>query len=272
MSTAGSPPPDVGVTSAATNHAAAFFDLDRTLIAGSSAFVFARAARRAGFVPASQFLRSTFGAIRFRLAGASDETTGAVRDQMLGSVTGLAQHDMVSLNETVLPELLGMIRPEARALLEQHHAAGRSTYIVSASPVEIVEPLARALDMTAGIGTVGEVVDGRYTGRLRGPFCYGPGKAEAIVAIAAARGIDLERSYSYSDSASDLPMMEIVGHPVAINPDGRLARVARERGWPVVIFSQRTKAVVRRTGTVVAASVVAAVSYALGINRGSRRH
>lgn len=267
MSIAGTPTPEVG----GSGGSAAFFDLDRTLIAGSSAFVFARAARRAGFVPASQFLRSTAKAIRFRLSGASDETTEAVRDQMLGSVTGLAQHDLVSLNESVLPELLGMIRPEARNLLEQHHAAGRSTYIVSASPVEIVEPLARALDMTGGIGTVGEVVDGRYTGRLRGPFCYGPGKAEAVRAIAAARGLDLERSYSYSDSASDLPMMEIVGHPVAVNPDGRLARAARERGWPVVVFSQRTKTVVRRTSTLAAAMLVAAVSYVIGLNRGSRR-
>jgi len=251
--------------------AAAFFDLDRTLIAGSSAFVFARAARRAGFVPAADFVRSTVRAIRFRLSGASDETTGAVRDQMLGAVTGLSQHDLISLNETVLPELLGMIRPEARALLEQHHAAGRSTYIVSASPVEIVEPLARALDMTAGIGTVGEVADGRYTGRLRGPFCYGPGKAEAIRSIASAQAIDLERSYSYSDSASDLPMMEIVGHPVAVNPDARLSRTARERGWPVVIFSQRTKIVVRRAGTAAALAAALVAGFVAGLRRGSRR-
>lgn len=247
--------------------AAAFFDLDRTLIAGSSAFVFARAARRAGYLPLADFLRSSARAIRFRLSGASDATTDAVRDQMLGAVAGLAQHDLISLNETVLPELLGMIRPEAHGLLERHHAAGRSTYIVSASPVEIVEPLARALDMTAGIGTVGEVVDGIYTGRLDGPFCYGHGKAEAIRAIAASRAIDLERSYSYSDSASDIPMMEIVGHPVAVNPDGRLARTARERGWPVVIFSQRTKTVVRRTTTMVAMFGMTVVGYLFGSRR-----
>lgn len=251
-----------------TTRRAAFFDLDRTLIAGASAFVFARAAREAGYLTTQDFLRDAVKAIQFRLSGSTDEMTDAVRDQMLAAVGGRQQSDLVSLNEAVLPELLGMIRPEARNLIEQHHAAGRDTYIVSASPVELVEPLARALDMTGGIGTVSEVVDGVYTGRLAGPFCYGAGKALAITDLAKNEGIDLEKSWGYSDSSSDLPMLEIVGHPVAVNPDATLSRVARERGWPVVVFSQRTKTVVRRSTAASAAIAIAVLAYSLGVRRG----
>jgi phosphoserine phosphatase len=164
----------------------------------------------------------------------------------------------------VLPELLGLIRPEARALIEQHRNAGRETWIVSASPIEIVEPLAIALEMTGGIGTRGEVEDGVYTGRLAGPFCYGPGKAEAIVDIAAERNINLAESWSYSDSMSDVPMMELVGNAVAVNPDAQLSALARSRGWPIVVFAQRSKMLVRRTTTVTAALIGMAITYSLG--------
>ena len=117
---------------------------------------------------------------------------------------------------------------------------------MSASPVELVEPLAKALGMTAGIGTVSAIADGVYTGELAGPFCYGPGKVEAIVDLAKWENFDLGQCYAYSDSASDLPMLEAVGHPVAVNPDAKLERIARHNGWPIVVFSKRTKAVVRR--------------------------
>lgn len=251
-----------------TTRSAAFFDLDRTLIAGSSAFVFARAAREAGLVSVRDFLGDATKAIKFRLTGASDDTSHNVRDRILQAVQGVRQSDLEELNEIVLPQLLAMIRPEARALLDQHRDAGRDTYIVSASPVEIVAPLAHALELTGGIGTVGEVVDGVYTGQLTGPFCYGVGKAEAIASIAADKFIDLERSYSYSDSMSDLPMMELVGHPVAVNPDPALRRIARERGWPIVQFSQRTKAAIRRTSTVSAIATALVLSYLAGKRRG----
>ena len=118
---------------------------------------------------------------------------------------------------------------------------------MSASPLEIVEPLAHALGMTGGIGTRGQIVDGMYNGVLEGPFCYGEGKVEAIRELARWEGLDLAQCYAYSDSASDLPMLQAVGHPVAVNPDGRLERHARRNGWPIVHFSQRTKLVIRRT-------------------------
>ena len=253
------------------NSTAAFFDLDRTLIAGSSAFVFARAARDAGHIRTTDFVRDAAQALWFKLVGSSENSIISVRERMLSAVGGMRQADLIALNELVLPELLGLIRPEARAVLDQHHAAGRETWIVSASPVEIVEPLAVALSMTGGIGTRSEVVDGHYTGRLDGPFCYGPGKAEAIAALAAERGIDLANSWSYSDSVSDIPMMEVVGHAVAVNPDQQLAEVARTRGWPVVAFSQRSKMLVRRSSSLTAVASALLVAYSLGLRHGRRR-
>ena len=160
---------------------------------------------------------------------------------------------------------MAKVRPEALRLLEQHRHAGRATYIVSASPIELVEPLAKALGMTAGIGTRSAIVDGVYTGELDGPFCYGPGKVEAIEQIARWEGLDLDQCWAYSDSASDLPMLDAVGHPVAVNPDAKLERVAGQRGWPVVVFSKRTKAVIRRTTQGVGAIGLAAGGFAGGI-------
>jgi HAD superfamily hydrolase (TIGR01490 family) len=183
----------------------------------------------------------------------------------------MQQSDLVGLNEIVLPELLGLIRPEARALLEQHHRAGRETWIVSASPIELVEPLATALGMTGGIGTRAEVDNGIYTGRLVGPFCYGEGKAEAISRLATERGINLAESWSYSDSMSDIPMMEIVGHAVAVNPDAELAVLSRTRGWPVVIFAQRSKTLIRRSTTATLMSAGIVIAYSLGLRQGRKR-
>jgi len=243
---------------------AAFFDLDRTLIAGSSAFIMGRTARAAGLVPTRQFARDIASAVVFKLRGGSDKKSDEVRDRVLGAVTGMRQDDLMALNAEVLPKLLAKIRPEARRLLDLHRRAGRSTYIVSAAPVEIVEPLALALGMTAGIGTRSEVTDGVYNGRLTGPFCYGEGKVVAMEEAARWDGLDLHQCYGYSDSASDLPMLQAVGHPVAVNPDARLARHARAHGWPIVHFSQRTKSVIRRSFAAAAATGIAAGSFAAG--------
>lgn len=251
---------------------AAFFDLDRTLIAGSSAFTLALAARAMQMMPTRELLRDAVTAATFKFRG--DHDRGAAdnaRARILGFVRGQRQDDLLALNERVLPVLLGKIRPEARRLVDIHRHAGRGTFIVSAAPQEIVEPLARALGMTGGIGTRGEVVDGVYTGELDGPFCYGEGKVEAIRRIALFDGFDLRQCYAYSDSSSDLPMLDAVGHPVAVNPDSKLERHARLHGWPVVIFSQRTKTVIRRTATGIATAGLAAGTFAAGIEVGVRR-
>lgn len=248
-------------------NAAAFFDLDRTLISGASAFHFGIAAWRNKMIPTRELVQDGINALMFRLSGASDEKSEAVRDRILHAVQGAHQADLISLNEQIIPRVLEKVRPESKGLLDMHHEADRDTYIVSASPQELVEPLARSLGMTGGIGTQSEVVDGVYTGRLDGPFVYGEGKAEAIAKIAAEKGYDLRLCYGYSDSASDLPMLEMLGHPVAVNPDAPLQTVARQRGWPIVIFSRRTKAVVRTTTALTSAAGLAGATYLLG-----RRH
>jgi len=256
---------------ASTGPSAAFFDLDRTLISGSSTWVFGVAAWKAGLIAKRQFVRDAAAALLFRFSGASDETSHGVRDRILGAVQGVRNDALVGLNTDIVPKLMERVRPEARQLVDMHRHAGRATYIVSASPVELVNPLAAAMGMTGGIGTVSEIVDGVYTGRLAGPFCYGEGKVDAITELARWEGLDLAQCYAYSDSASDLPMMESVGHPVAVNPDNRLERVALRRGWPIVIFSRRTKAVVRRTSQGVGATSLAIGSFVAGAKYGARR-
>ncbi len=243
---------------------AAFFDLDRTLISGSSAFVLGVAAWRGKLVPTHQFVRDAFSALTFVIAGADDDTSHGVRDRILGAVKGVRLDDLVALNADIVPKLLDRVRPESQRLIEQHREAHRATYIVSASPVELVEPLARALGMTAGIGTRSEIVDGTYTGELTGPFCYGEGKVEAIRELARWEGFDLDQCWAYSDSASDLPMLQAVGHPVAVNPDAKLERVAGQHGWPIVVFRKRTKSVIRRTTQAVGAAGLAAAGFAGG--------
>lgn len=259
-----------GVASAGPS--AAFFDLDRTLISGSSMFALARAARAAGLVPVRQFASDARKALAFTLRGADDDTSAGVRERILGAVRGVRQDDVLALNTEIIPRLLGRIRPEARQLVDRHRHAGRATYIVSASPKELVAPLAVALGMTGGIGTISEVVDGVYTGRLAGPFCYGEGKVDAIQELARWDGLDLAQCYGYSDSASDLPMLQAVGHPVAVNPDAKLGRFAAANGWPVVEFSRRTKSVIRRTTAAVGAVGIAASSFAAGWKAHAARH
>ncbi|MFP5309827.1 MAG: HAD family hydrolase [Actinomycetes bacterium] len=252
-----------------TEHAkaAAFFDLDRTLISGSSVFDFGVIAWRHKMIPTGDLLRDAANAVAFRLSGATDEKSEAVRDRILTAVEGGQQADLIALNEEIIPRLLTKVRPESKGLVEMHHEAGRDCYIVSASPIELCEPLARALGMEGAIATRSAVADGVYTGELDGPFVYGEGKAEAIEKLAAEKGYDLRLSFSYSDSASDLPMLEMVGHPVAVNPDGPLEAVAHQRGWPIVIFSRRTKQVVKSTTAVAGAVALAGATYGLG-----RRH
>ena len=245
---------------------AAFFDLDRTLISGASALPFGIEAWRQGLASGADLGRWAIAAISFKLTGDKGESTDAKGD-LLSGMGGSSVRALESVGAAVMPKLVARVRPEARKLLKMHHEAARDTWIVSASPHEIVEPLARSLGMTGAIGTRMKVVAGHYTGELDGPFVYGVGKVEALEKLSSDLGYDLERSYAYSDSVSDLPMLKMVGHPVAVNPDSELERVAHERGWPVVIFARRTKRAVAMTvmGTLGAAAATGA--YALG-----RRH
>jgi HAD superfamily hydrolase (TIGR01490 family) len=250
--------------------AAAFFDLDRTLIAGASTFVFGLVAWRRKLIPTSDILGDAATALSFRLTGGNDDQSDMVRDRILEAVKGRRREDVTVLNDDILPRLLKSVRPETRQVVERHHDAGRDTYIVSASPVEIVSPLAGALGMTGAIGTEAEVVDGAYTGRLLSEFCYGEGKAERVRKLAQEKGYDLRLCYAYSDSRSDLPLLELVGHPVAVNPDGTLRRTARSANWPVVHFARKAKITATAVASGAAVAGLGAGLYALGRVQGGR--
>jgi HAD superfamily hydrolase (TIGR01490 family) len=249
-------------------NSAAFFDLDRTLISGASAFPFGVEAWRQGLAGNADVARWAISAIAFKLLGDKGNATDDLKGDFLSRIAGSSVAALEMVGNAVLPRLGARVRPESRNLIKMHHESGRDTWIVSASPHEIVEPLARSLGMTGAIGTQGRVVAGHYTGELEGPFVYGAGKVDAIEKLAADRGYDLERSYAYSDSISDLPMMELVGHPVAVNPDSELDSVAHERGWPVVIFARKTKRAIAVSALGTVAASTAAAAYALGRKHG----
>jgi len=247
---------------------AAFFDLDRTLISGSSTFTFGVAAWRASLLGSRRMTGDAVRALSFRLFGASDERSASTRDRLLDAIRDVPEEDLAALNGVILPRLVEQVRPESHELIEMHRAAGREQWIVSASAQGIVEPLAHAIGMTGGIGTRIAVRDGVFTGELDGPFVYGEGKVEAIRTIARERHYDLERCYAYSDSISDRPMLELVGHPVAVNPDRALEALARSRGWPIVLFARRAKRII--TASTLAGGVLglAASAYGYGLQRG----
>ena len=248
--------------------AAAFFDLDRTLISGSSTFTFGVAAWRASLLASRQLTGDAVRALSFRLFGASDERSASTRDRLLGAIRDVPEADLAALNGVILPRLVEQVRPESRELIEMHRNAGREQWIVSASAQGIVDPLAHAIGMTGGIGTRVAVRDGVYTGDLDGPFVYGEGKVEAIRTIARERHYDLERCFAYSDSISDQPMLELVGHPVAVNPDRALEALARSRGWPVVIFARRAKRILTASTVVGSVLGLAIGAYGYGLHRG----
>lgn len=217
---------------------AAFFDLDKTLIAGSSAMPFARAARAHGLITRWQMIGWARDHFRYRLKGATDEETSQVLTAARESIMGSRREMIERMWPEILAEVLTRIYPQVLAEVHRHQDEGRPTYIVSAAASGMVEFLAGILGMDGGIGTRYMVVDGRYTGELDGPFVYGPGKVTEMERIATGRGIDLAESWGYSDSASDLPMLEAVGHAVTVNPDARLTEVARARGWEVMRFDR----------------------------------
>jgi HAD superfamily hydrolase (TIGR01490 family) len=224
---------------AAPSAAGAFFDLDKTLMQGSSAFQFGRAAYRAGLLGRRQLLADAVANIRFRLHGATDADSLALRERIAASLAGTRVVDLERLGADVLAHILPRVYPQMLALAHEHQDHGRQVYIVTAASQELADILARVMAFDGAVGSgISEVVDGVYTGRPTGVFVYRSGKALAIEQLAQREGIDLAASYAYSDSESDLPMLEAVGHPVAVNPDVALARTARERGWDVLRFDR----------------------------------
>ncbi len=216
--------------------AAAFFDLDRTLMAGSSAFEFARASYKNGLTTRRQIASDALANLRFRLQGSTDEATEALKERVMSALAGVRVRDLQRLGPDVLAGVLPRIYPRMLEIAFAHQDAGRPVHICTAASQEMAELLATVLTFDGGIGSRSEVVDGVYTGRADGPFTYREGKAIAIRELADERDYDLADSWAYSDSESDLPMLRAVGHPVAVNPDAALAAVARDEGWEVIRF------------------------------------
>jgi HAD superfamily hydrolase (TIGR01490 family) len=217
--------------------AAAFFDLDRTLIKRSSVLALAGTFRRRGLISRLDLVKSAFWQVLFVLRGASAERVRSAAEDGMKILNGFSVEEMQHLvgdaMETVLRPL---VYEEPLRLVERHRARGERVYIVSATLQEIVQHIADDLGFDGAIGSTCEVIDGVYTGRtLRA--AHGVGKANALRELAAAEGLDLAASTAYSDSYSDVPFLEAVGHPVAANPDRKLRRIAAERGWPVVDFA-----------------------------------
>ncbi|OLE36270.1 MAG: hypothetical protein AUG48_07940 [Actinobacteria bacterium 13_1_20CM_3_68_9] len=218
---------------------AAFFDLDRTLMAGSSGMHFARAAYRSGMVSRARLTRWGLEHVRFRLRGSTDERTAEVLSQVKELLAGVPEREIERMGPDLLVGVLPRIYPKMLEEVRAHQDAGRATFIVSAAGNGLVEMLARVLGMDGGIGTRYEVgADGLLTGRIVEPFVYGDGKVIAMERFAAEHDIDLRESWAYSDSASDLPMLRAVGNPVVVNPDPELARIAADNGWRVMRFEK----------------------------------
>ena len=217
---------------------AAFFDLDRTLIEGSSALHFARAAYKRKMLSRRGLARGVWANLRFRLQGSTDEKTEELRQGILDAIAGQRVIDLQRLGPDVLAGILPLLYKQVLAEAWAHQDAGRPVYIVTAASQELAEVLAAVLVLDGGIGMRSEVREGVYTGEPDGPFTYREGKAQAIRDLAAREGFDLAASYAYSDSESDLPMMRAVGSPVAVNPDAALGRVARQEGWRVMRFDR----------------------------------
>ncbi|HEY3733274.1 MAG TPA: HAD-IB family hydrolase [Streptosporangiaceae bacterium] len=239
--------------------AGAFFDVDNTIMRGASIYHFARGlAARKMFGPAD-LAKMTWAQLFLRVRGT--EHTGHIetaRDNALAFVAGHKVADIVSLCEEIYDETMAdRIWEGTRELAQRHLDAGQRVWLVTATPVELAEILARRLGLTGALGTVAERADEVYTGRLIGGLLHGPAKSAAISALAAREGLDLTRCAAYSDSANDLPMLLLVGHPSAVNPDGELRAEARRRGWPVHDFRIGRRAAMIALPTAGAAGAVA---------------
>jgi HAD superfamily hydrolase (TIGR01490 family) len=224
-------------------------------MAGSSGMVFARVANRHGLVSRRQLASWGRDHIRFRLRGATDDETKELLKVARDTFKDVPEREIIRLAPEVLAGILPRIYPEMLAEVHSHQDEGRATFIVSAAGNDMVAELARVLRMEGGIGTSYEVgPDGRYPGRLNGPFVYGKGKVEAMRNFAVEHGIDLSASYAYSDSASDMPMLRCVGNPVVVNPDQALAEVAKAEGWRVLRFEKLGRKLAIAAGTALAAA------------------
>lgn len=222
---------------------AAFFDVDNTVMRGASLFHLARGMRRRKLLTYRELVHFGLEQLRFVSKGEHVIDLDRVRARALSFVAGYTVPEIRRIGEEIYDELMASkIWPGTRALATEHLRRGDEVWLVTATPDEIAATIADRLGVTGGIGTVAEHIDGVYTGRLTGQVLHGEAKAEAIRGMAERRGFDLSEAYAYSDSANDIPMLSLVGHPFAVNPDLILGEYAREHGWEIRDFRKRGRA------------------------------
>jgi HAD superfamily hydrolase (TIGR01490 family) len=234
----GSTAPQTEIPTDRPVHTAAFFDLDKTVIAKSSTLAFSKPFFEQGLMNRRAVLKSTYAQFLFLMSGADHDQMDRMRSYVTNMCTGWDVEQVKSIVGETLHDIVNpLVFAEAAELIADHKLCGRDVVIVSASGEEIVAPIARALGATHAMATRMVVEDGKYTGEIEF-YCYGEGKAAAIRELAAREGYALEYCYAYSDSSTDLPMLEAVGHPAVVNPDRALRKEAAARGWAVLSFSK----------------------------------
>jgi HAD superfamily hydrolase (TIGR01490 family) len=246
---------------------AAFFDLDKTIIAKSSTLAFTRPMFKAGLLSGSALAKAGIAQAYYQAFGADHDQMAKVKEELSSLTAGWDAEEVRAVVEETVDEVISpLVYAEALAIIQEHKGSGRKVVVISASPEEIVIPLCKYLGIEEVIATKSEVDDeGLYTGNIE-RYAYGPGKAEAMVALAEQEDIDLEESYAYTDSATDLPMLEAVGNPVVVNPDSELLAIAEERGWEVRHFESTVTLRDRLsskevTGAAVATGIAAVLAY-----------
>jgi HAD superfamily hydrolase (TIGR01490 family) len=214
--------------------AAAFFDVDNTIMQGASIFHFARGLHRRKFFTTGDIARAMWQQAYFRIAGEDPEHMANARAKGLSFIEGHTVTELEEVGEEIFDENMAhKIWPGTRAVAQGHLDQGQRVWLVTAAPIEIANTIARRLGLTGALGTVAENIDGIYTGRLVGEMLHGEGKAVAVTSLAEREGLDLARCYAYSDSYNDLPMLKLVGHPCAVNPDKKLRTHAKAQGWQI---------------------------------------
>jgi HAD superfamily hydrolase (TIGR01490 family) len=250
--------------------AGAFFDVDNTIMRGASIFHLARGLYKRDFFTLRDILGFAWQQLSFVARGENLEHVDQIQARALSFVAGHSVAELAAVGEEVFDEIMAAkIWPGTRALAQMHLDAGQRVWLVTATPVEVAEVIARRLGLTGGLGTVAEHVDGLYTGRLVGSLLHGPAKVEAVRALAEREGLDLALCSAYSDSANDIPLLSLVGNPCAINPDGKLRAYAKAQGWRVRDYRTGRKAA--RIGIPAAALAGAAVGAVMGAAAANRR-
>jgi HAD superfamily hydrolase (TIGR01490 family) len=264
-----SAPADTDLTRDAQS--AAFFDVDNTMMIGASIFHFAKGLAARDLFSWRDLATFTVKQARLRIQGERHGDLHRARDSALAFVAGKSVAEIVMLGEEIYDEEMSdRIWPGTYALAQYHLNAGQRVWLVTATPVELATIIARRLNLTGALGTVAESQDGVYTGRLVGEALHGAAKADAVAALAAREGLELDKCSAYSDSINDLPLLSMVGHAVAVNPDSALRAEAKRQGWEIRDFRTGRKAAMIGVPTALGVGAVGGVAAAFAVRQARR--